>query len=115
MRYEELPNGALRFIANNDDRADLAYAYKEGGYPRAESTVIDLVVGNGLDFVLPEHIGALTDSPIFAEGFFFDDDNNPHLEDDAKVWWFPDYAIRDPWAELRNKGRVDFTRAASGN
>ena len=109
MHYFELVNGDLRITADQDDRADLAYAYGEGGYPRAEATVIDRIVGNGLDSVAPEHIGALTDAPIFADGFSFNDAGEPLLEADAKVWWFPNYMVRDPWAQLRDTGRVDFT------
>src|SRR5690606_28563066 len=107
MHYTILPSGGLRFVASNEDRSDLARAYDEGGYGKAEALVIDQVIGNGLSFVAPEHIGALTNAPIFAEGFSFDDNGKPHLVSDAKVWWFPNYQVEDPWARLRDTGRTD--------
>ena len=112
ISYRELPGGALRITADNAGRADLADATRAGGYHRAESEVAESIVGNGLEFVAPEHIGALTDAPIIAEGFGFTDEGEPELSEGAKVWWFPDYQVRDPWALLRDTGRVDFTLAA---
>lgn len=112
INYRELPNGWLRITADNDGRRTLSERYRVGGYPQAEAEVAADIVGNGLDFVAPQHIGALTDSPIIAEGFHVDDDGEPQLAADAKVWWFPDYMVRDPWDILRRTGRVDLVLAA---
>lgn len=109
IRYE-ITKTALIFLADNEGRADLAYAFREGGYPRAESCVLDHIIGNGLESLAPEEIGALTDAPIFGDDIGRDDAHNITQADN--VFWFPDYCVRDPWEELRNKGRVSFQRAA---
>lgn len=115
MQYKEMPNGDLRFAASVSDREDLAQAYADGGYPKAEALVVDSVIGNGLEFVAPENIGALTNAPIFSDGFWHRDNGQPMLHKDAKVWWFPDYQVIDPWARLRDLGYVDFTLAPSSD
>lgn len=107
IRYE-ITKTALIFLADNQGRSDLAYAFNEGGYPRAESEVLGEVMGNGLEWIQPEEIGALTSAPIFGNDAERNDMGDLIRCDD--VFWFPDYCLRDPWEELRNKGRVVFPR-----
>jgi len=97
---------ALTFMADNEGRADLAAAYRAGGYPRAESEVLSATGGNGLEMVAPEDIGALTSAPIFSDDFGRADSGE--VAHCGRVFWFPDYMVRDPWEELKNKGRVVF-------
>lgn len=110
-----LPNGDLLLTADNAIRSGLAEAYRSGGYPEAESLVLEML-RNGccqmhLDLIPPENIGALTDAPIVAEADYPDDGSGPVPYPDSPVWWYPDYAIIDPWEQLKNKGRVVLTRA----
>lgn len=104
------PNGALLITANNEARAELAQAFRDGGYPKAESAVID-GLHERYSWVRPELIGALTDAPILTEyqSVNYADDGVMSVDPDAKVWWFPGYEMRDPWRELADKGRVVFT------
>jgi hypothetical protein len=100
ISYRETSGGDLVFIADNEARSELAYAYREGGYPRAERDILEAVCGGDICRVYPEDIGALTDSPLFEGG----PPKNPSF------WWFPNYQITDPWSELKNKGRVVFSK-----
>lgn len=103
-----LRNNTVLLTADNESRAELADAFRDGGSLRAE-----LYIGDELhekwEFVRPEEVGALTDSPILAECDGLDRDDNGDLTAVGKVAWFPDYAVRDPWEELRNRGRTVFT------
>lgn len=102
---------ALILTADNEARADLAHAFRQGGYPAAESTVAE-ELHEAFRFILPETVGALTDAPILApfDAWGLEDDGRETLEPGAPVFWFPDYMIRDPWRELANRGRVVLTR-----
>lgn len=62
---------------------------------------------NGLDWIKPEEIGALTDAPIFSDSASYDDEGE--LIDCKYVWWFPDYQIKDPVKELLENSKVVFT------
>ena len=100
----------VTFTADNEARAELADAYRAGGYPRAE-----MYVGEALheawEFVRPEEVGALTDAPILAECDGIERDDDGDLTAVGKVCWFPDYQVKDPWEALRNVGRVRFLLA----
>lgn len=124
MNFKILPNGNLKITANNADRANLSEAYRLGGYQEAESLIAEAFQPNGdLYFIPPEDIGALTDAPILSDDWILIEwwrgasDDGAHEHDErirnAKVWWFPDYAIRDPWEELKNIGYVIFESAAA--
>lgn len=111
-----IKGNALIITADNESRADLADAYRDqsnyGGCIKAES-----LVGDGLhekwEFIQPEDVGALTDAPILcdADGLDYPDDGGRIVRNDAKVAWFPNYMVTDPWEVLRNTGRVTFTLA----
>jgi hypothetical protein len=65
---------------------------------------------NGFEWVKPEDIGALTDAPIFSDDALYDDQGN--LIECGHVWWYPDYQIFDPVAELFKNGEIVFTYQA---
>ena len=62
---------------------------------------------NGLEWVKPEDIAALTDSPIFSDVVEQDDDGIVTACD--YVWWYPDYQIKNPVAELFEHGTIMFS------
>lgn len=102
----------LVITAANEDRAALADAYtgEHGGYQAAESLVGE-ALHEAYDFVRPEDVpGALTDAPILVEsdGIAYPDNGEVIVLPLAKVFWFPNYAITDPWEVLKNTGRVEF-------
>jgi len=85
----------------------------EGETPINEAEIIDHLHSWGFYTVRPQDIGALTSAPIFT-----DDATLAGLGDlgdkpapDAKVWWFPDYALRSMDDDLRNDGQLVLTRA----
>ena len=55
-------------------------------------------IGNGLQFVAPEEIAALTDSFIF-------------VDNDENYYWNPDYQVQLEIEELRDKGELYFKKA----
>lgn len=71
------------------------------------SEVFEYPICNGLSWVHPEDIGALTDSPIFSDGAPDDDGN---YSDDDQFFWFPEYMVTDPIEELATKGKVVFVK-----
>lgn len=100
----------LVITADNESRHDLAEAYFAGGYARAEDYAVHDVCDNSdLMFIPPNAIGALTEAPIIGEAVVND---SGEYEVFGSIWWYPDYQVVDPWEQLKNKGRVVFTKAA---
>lgn len=98
-------NNQLIITADADGQEELEDAYTKGGHPKAEQEVIEAITGNGLSYIAPEQIGALTDAPIFGDIGIGDDGEVDYVGD---VFWFPNYMITDPWKELAETGRVVF-------
>lgn len=107
-----LSNGNLLLTADNEARQELAEAYAAGGYPRAERCISEELHEN-MEFVQPEEIGALTDAPIlaFCDDLDYPDNDDRILIEGASVYYFGDYAITDPFEQLKNRGRVVFSVA----
>lgn len=108
-----LATDRLIITADNAARAGLAILYTGGDYTRIESAITEELYEQ-FSFVAPENVGALTDSPILAESdsFHYEDSGLFSLHDGARLFWFPNYMIRDPWEELKNHGRVEFEEAS---
>lgn len=111
--------GNLVLTANNAVRQSLAYILREEGSIAAEAEMfregVDPTASKrsrrsvmNLSQVGASDVGALTDAPILAE-VVVDGETN-EIADIGAVFWFPDYAIRDPMAELARTGRVVFQR-----
>ncbi|MGA2798016.1 MAG: hypothetical protein ABSE63_10575 [Thermoguttaceae bacterium] len=56
---------------------------------------------NGWEWVPPEDLGALTAAPIISDEIERDDRGN--IIEAGRVYWYPDYAVRDEIEELREK------------
>jgi hypothetical protein len=113
MIMSRIENGRLILTSDNTSRADLKEAYARGGYYAAESVVAENL-HEIFDFIPPENIAALTDAPILADAGgvdWPDSGEGPIPSPDCRVFWFPSYAIRDPWQQLKNTGRVEFDEA----
>lgn len=67
---------------------------------------IEHLLRNGLHQVLPETIGALTDSLLFS--FTLLDEESVHYDEPVVVYWDPDYAIRSPLQDLIETGETIF-------
>ncbi len=118
-------SGSLIITADNVTRAILAESLREEGWMSTEGEFLreGLNVAPSLqakrrkrgvvclEQVQPEDIGALTDAPILAEVLEVDEDGKP--VEIARVWWFPQYELRNPWEDLARTGRVEFTEATT--
>ncbi len=107
-----LDNGNLLITADNEFRRYIREGYEECGYIGAECNVMDYLrssAGGWIEMLKPEVLGALTSAPILTIDPAMNDDGDfVPFPTDAPVWWYPDYAVSDPWEELKNKGRVVF-------
>lgn len=65
------------------------------------------------EFILPEDIGALTSAPILcnSEATNLSDDGRREFREDARIYWYPNYQVADPWEDLLTTGTVTFTKA----
>lgn len=57
-------------------------------------------------FVLPEEIGALTDSPILAYKF-----NDRNLNDETEIFWYPEYQVSNEYQVLLETKELILTRS----
>lgn len=107
-----ITGNVLVITADNISRSDLKHWYDNGGYYTVEGAVA-AELEEKFYFVRPEWIGALTAAPILTrEGdYTFEDNGDFVLDGDARVWWFPNYMITDPWERLKDTGRVEFAEA----
>lgn len=104
MRYEILENGDLEITG--DISAD-AFEFPDSDSAMYEA--FEPLTANGLMWVAPEDIGALTSAPILSDGTVKD---NGDLDiEGAHVWWYPNYALRSPLRELIETGKTIFTAA----
>ncbi len=103
--------GNLLIELCDDSRDDLAEAI-EKGYAETEQLMAELF-HEVWTFINPEDIGALTDAPIIcgADDTYVDDNGNRKFHEDARIFWYPDYAINNPWETLLHGGSVIFAAA----
>lgn len=106
VTYSETPTGLL-FTADTESREEIAAA--DNDYGVQLDLVLSDVLGNGLEMLQAEEVGALTDSEIFALDAVRDDQGT--LTDAGRVFWFPDYMIRNPWDDLATTGSVLFHKS----
>ncbi len=105
--FEKLPNGNLRIVLLEDQRASVEeIAASEISADSKLAQVIEWQLGNGWSFVRPEDIGALTEAPILTEEIDTDDQGN--VLSVGTVYWYPQYDVSDPVAKLLENGYVDF-------
>lgn len=108
-------DGRLVISADADGRARILELYADltQGYPAVEAFVVEALRDEAsVDWVEPEWIGALTDAPIFTDALDYPDHGDPQLFPESRVWWFPSYAVIDPWQELADNGFVRFDAAS---
>lgn len=54
----------------------------------------------------------LTDSPIIGYDIDFDDNDKPIFSSEGtKLWWYPEYMIKNEWETLINESKIIFTQA----
>ena len=109
----EKPNGLLIRLTDKEELKDLFWKQKHENILIGAYDILDRsrYLGNGWDEIMPDKIGALTDSPIIAKDTYYDDDGNLELPEGCKIYWYPNYMIKDPWKVLLKKGEVFFDLA----
>lgn len=113
MNFTILSNGNLEITRDDDDVEELEDVRDRSTSDyvmAAEICELTGWTGNGrLYAALPEWVGALTDAPIFTDDLVHPEDGPPLVR--GNVWWFPDYAVLDPFVVLIYAGSVVFQRA----
>lgn len=102
----------LIITADDEGREELAEASAQS-YQQAESLIAE-AFHEAYEFVDPSDIpGALTDAPILVDSddVFRPDNGEVVMPINAKVFWFPNYAVTDPWEVLARTGTVEFAQA----
>lgn len=92
----------VTFVACAETQEELRNAET---YERKQQVVAD-ALHERWEFIRPEEIGALTDSPVLASETRYDKHGN--LEGYNQVCWYPAYELRDWLLELQN-GSTIFT------
>ena len=111
-----LPNGSLLITAGNGCRAYIADEQRRGAdywgiladifeTHRCNGGYEPFEPGSGEPYSGP-YVG-LTAAPCIAESLDYLDDGRRRIN--GRVWWFPDYALRDPLDELKTRGRTVFS------
>lgn len=113
LNFKVLPNGNLSVSLTSEGRRELR---EMRGADKTEneiwSELIEQHSCNGSYCMLPpEATGSLTDAPMIGDNIEWDDEHTYVVNDDAKVWWFPNYMIQDPLSIMLKEKRVIFTSA----
>ena len=108
--FEILPEGNLKITLTKDGKTELVELKEKYG-ENDEAILTDLIeyqLGNGFHWVMPEDIGALTDSLIISDAII-DGETTKDEMNDTKIWWFPNYQVQSYIDGIENEG-VIFTR-----
>lgn len=106
----------LILTADNESRAALADAYRRNGWHGMESEVAEALHEAYLPVGADDAPDAwLCDSPflIDADGVNYCDNGQLTVWESNPIFQFPDSAIRDPWEELKNRGRTEFVEVTA--
>lgn len=105
-----LENGDARLTLGNADKSQLAEWLRDGQRDHAAiwADLFEQHSCNGSYTSVYDY--GLTDAPAFASYVDHNDEGDCIIPDDADLWFFGDYCIRDELAELAQKGYVIFTR-----
>ena len=96
------PDGNLHILLNRNGRRHFAAIREERdafGTNAALCALLEDHLSSGWEMVPPEDIGALTAAPILSDEITRDD--HGRVTDAGRVFWFPDYQVRDEIEELR--------------
>jgi len=102
--------GDLEIVLNANGRTEFATIEEEKdayGIHAALCTLLEDHLCNGWEMVPPEDIGALTAAPILSDDILRDDQGQ--VVEVGRVYWYPDYQVRDEIEELRTKLVIVFS------
>ena len=99
---EKARDGNLHIHLNRNGRrhfADIREQRDAFGITAALYTLLEDHLCSSWEMVPPEDIGALTAAPILSDEIVRDDDGR--VTEAGRVYWYPDYQVRDEIEELR--------------
>jgi hypothetical protein len=96
-------NGRVNFVTIEEER-DLH------GTNAALFALLEDHLCNGWEMVPPEDLGALTAAPILSDEIVRDEQGR--VAEARRVFWYPDYAVRDEIEEIRTKSAITFQGVA---
>jgi hypothetical protein len=95
-------DGNLSIALTRNGRRELATIVEERDAHGIHAALVALLedhLCNGWEMVPPEDIGALTAAPILSDDILRDEEGR--VTEVGRVFWYPDYAVRDEIEELR--------------
>jgi hypothetical protein len=109
-----LPSGSLKVTADNATRSEIAESLRAGQcYWAVMADIFESYSCNGsytpFDASDANPFVGLTSAPCIAEAMATEDNGNNEIL--GELWWYPNYMIRDPLDELKNRGATVFDRA----
>ncbi len=105
--------GNLEILLTGEGQANFDTVQEERdahGIHAALWTLLEDHLRSGWEMVPPEDIGALTAAPILSDEI--ERDEGGRVVEAGRVYWFPDYAVRDEIEELREKLMLVFQGVA---
>lgn len=99
---EKTPDGNLAILLNRNGRRSFAEIRDQRdahGIHAALCALLEDHLQSGWEMVPPEDIGALTSAPILSDEIVRDDQGQ--VTEAGRVYWYPDYQVRDEIEELR--------------
>lgn len=97
-------DGNLEILLNEHGRSNfntIQEVRDVQGINEALHSLLEDHLCNGWEMVPPEDIGALTAAPILSDEIVRDE--NGRVVEAGRVYWYPDYAVRDEIEELRGR------------
>lgn len=115
MQVIQENNGNVTFVLEGDD-ADQIDRFCDQAQRNLDHEVLSSIldyfglIGNAQYLpVMPEHVGALTDAPMFTDEVVYQEDGT--CQACGTVWWYPGYEGDFFANTLRATGKVTFTKA----
>ena len=105
--------GDLEILLTGEGQANFDTVQEERdahGIHAALCALLEDHLCNGWELVPPEDIGALTAAPILSDEIVRDEEGR--IVEAGRVYWFPDYAVRDEIEELHEKLALVFRGVA---
>jgi len=100
---QKTSGGDLEILLHRDGRRHFAAIREQRdahGIHAALCALLEDHLGSGWEMVPPEDIGALTAAPILSDEITRDEEG--HVTAAGRVYWYPDYQVRDEIEELRS-------------
>ncbi len=99
---EKMADGNLRIVLTETGKVEFGTVVEERdrfGIHAALCTLLEDHLCTGWELVPPEDIGALTAAPILSDDILRDEEGS--VVEIGRVFWYPDYAVRDEIEEIR--------------